>query len=128
MIDPKLLERFKSHVAFLDDSDDSCWIWVGALQDDGRGRFRINGKEASAHRVGWELLHGQPIPDGIRLVQECTSPQCVRHWRLDKPYRKLSDLDVSHIRGSSLSLRRLASIFGVNVRHVWSIKHHERRV
>jgi hypothetical protein len=78
-----ILERFKRKVMFLDDSDDSCWIWVGALRDDGRGRIKVNGHEERAHRVAWELLNGRSLPRGKRLRQECGHPQCVRHWHLE---------------------------------------------
>jgi hypothetical protein len=82
------LERFKQHVVFLDDSDDSCWIWTGALRDDGRGRTWVEGRENErrAHRVAWEFLNGQSLPRGMRLVPECSHPQCVRHWRLARRY------------------------------------------
>jgi hypothetical protein len=108
------LERFKSHVQFLDDSDNSCWIWVGYTRDDGRGRVKANGRYLLAHRVAWELLHGRRIPAKLRLRQECSNPQCVRHWRLDKPWIKLSSEAREAIRTSREASHVLATRFGVS--------------
>jgi len=105
-------ERFKRHVMFLDDSDDSCWIWTGALRDNGRGRMKVAGKEVQAHRIAWELLSGRPIPKGMRLRQECAQPQCVRHWRLDRPYRKLTAEQVRQIKAVGIPSYALAVRYG----------------
>lgn len=117
-----LLERFKQNVMMLDDSDDSCWVWVGYIKDDGRGWIRVAGKRRRAHRVAWELLNGRPIPDGMRLVQECAHPQCVRHWRLDRPWKKLSDDEVRAIRGTSIPSHALAVRFGVSSCYIRRIR------
>ena len=122
-------ERFKSKVLWLDDSDDSCLIWVGALRDDGRGRFFFSSnkpggpwREVKAHRVAWELFNGRPVPKGVRLIQECNHPQCVRHWRLDRPSKKLSVDQVHAIRYSGRPAAALAVTFGVSVSYVKRIK------
>jgi len=116
-------ERFKAKVLWLDDSDDSCLIWVGALRDDGRGRFFFSDREVKAHRVAWELFNGRPVPKDTRLTQECEHPQCVRHWRLDRPSRKLSVDQVHAIRTSKRPDAALAVTFGVTASYVWRIKH-----
>ena len=87
-----LLERFKRHVMFLDDSDDSCWIWVGCTRYDGRGKIKVaKNKHRSAHRVAWEFLNGKTLPKGVKLRQECAHPQCVRHWRKATEIRRRKD-------------------------------------
>jgi hypothetical protein len=116
------LERFKRHVVFLDDSDDSCWVWIGALRDDGRGRAWVNGQERRAHRVAWELLNGRPIPPSMRLTQECGHPQCVRHWRLDRPGKKLTAEEVLQIRSTSIPSHALAVRYGVAGSYIRQIR------
>lgn len=115
-------ERFKSKVMWLDDGDDSCLIWVGALRDDGRGRFWLHGEECRAHRVAWQIFNGDPIPEGYRLIQECSHPQCVRHWRLDRPDRKLTMEQVRQIRASNRPGAALAVQYGVSWSYIRRIK------
>ena len=120
-------ERFKSKVMWLDDSDDSCLIWVGALRDDGRGRFRVNGKERRAHRVAYELFNGCDVGD-FRLVQECNHPQCVRHWRRDRPDRKLTPEHIRQILHSQRPAPALAVRYGVSAQRIRNIRWEYRRL
>ena len=119
--------RFWRFVQLLDDSDDACWIWTGAMRDDGRGRFSVGRREITAHRAAWEIRTGEPAPAGYRLEQECNHPQCVRHWKLGGPVRKLGDEAVAAIRRSGCSIREIARRWRASRTHVWAIKHCERR-
>lgn len=116
------LEKFKGYVAFLDDSDDSCWIWTGGLRDDGRGRFQYKGREERAHRVAWQLLNGAELPRGMKLRQECDHPQCVRHWRIDRPNKKLTAEQVRQIRASNIPSHALAVRYGVSSVYIRSVR------
>jgi hypothetical protein len=107
-----MVERFFSHVVLLDDSEDTCWLWVGAMKDDGRGRFCRNGEEVAAHRVGWEIQNGRPVPEGYRLKPTCNRPDCVRHWRLGS--RKLSADEVRQIVLSHDGSSALGKRYGVH--------------
>jgi hypothetical protein len=119
-----VIERFKRRVMLLDDSDDSCWIWVGALRDDGRGRCPLGHrhKERPAHRVAWELLNGRSIPKGMKLIQECDHPQCVRHWRLDRPNKVLTTEQVRQIRAAVMPAHALAVRYGVGTPYIRQIR------
>ena len=105
--------RFWSHVALEDDSRNACWIWVGAMRDDGRGRYWHHGRDIRAHWAAWEIRHGEPVPANSRLEQECKQPNCVRHWRLVGPNRKLTQRAIREIATSLLSLRVLARRYGI---------------
>jgi hypothetical protein len=62
---------------------DDCWPWKGALNKDGKGQFRDGSKAKLAHRVAWELTHGELAP-GQTITQECDTLGCVNpaHYRL----------------------------------------------
>jgi hypothetical protein len=120
-------ERFWRHIALEDDSRNACWIWIGALRDDGRGRFFVGEAEIPAHRAAYEVIHGSPVPEGRRLEQTCASPQCVRHWRLGERAVKLSEADVESIRNSRLGITRLARLLNVSKVHVLRIRRYEAR-
>lgn len=66
-----LKDRFWSKV----EKTAGCWIWRGATQTSGHGRFGVlqeNGKNKLmlVHRYSWELANG-PIPPGLCVCHNC---------------------------------------------------------
>jgi hypothetical protein len=118
-----LLQRFSKYV----EREGDCWVWVGYTKDYGRGWIAVNGKKRAAHRVAWELLHGRPIPRGVRLARECAHPACVKHWRLDRPWRMLTDEQVQEIRSSRIPGPAVAQEYGVGTVYVRLIREGHRR-
>lgn len=53
----------------------ACWPWQGAVDKDGYGRFRRDGKQEQAPRCAWELARG-PIPAGLLVCHHCDNPVC----------------------------------------------------
>lgn len=60
----------------------SCWLWIGQLDRDGYGRFRILGTSILAHRWSYEQAHG-PIPPGKQLDHLCRVRRCVNPSHLE---------------------------------------------
>ncbi len=54
----------------------TCWIWMGAHNEDGYGLIYIEGKMIAAHRMSWELSNG-PIPPSASILHKCDNPPCV---------------------------------------------------
>lgn len=55
----------------------SCHFWVGAIADDGYGRFAVGGgRVVRAHRWAWEQVYG-PVPDGLMVMHGCDETSCV---------------------------------------------------
>lgn len=77
----KAVERFNA-IAKL-PSANGCLLWMGAMNETGYGRFRLNGRQTGAHRAAWTLANG-PIPAGLCVMHECDTPSCVNvsHLRL----------------------------------------------
>ncbi|MFJ3395355.1 hypothetical protein [Leifsonia aquatica] len=73
------MERFYSHVLVGPESDD-CWFWVGAIGDDGYGRFwiRRDGAQRAVrpHRYLYEQQVG-PLARTDLLMHSCDVPLCV---------------------------------------------------
>lgn len=61
---------------------ETCWAWKGAVDRNGYGQFRFNGKTAAAHRAAYEL-HIGPIPDGLELDHLCRNHGCVNPKHLE---------------------------------------------
>lgn len=52
---------------------DTCWVWMGAINEQGYGQYR--GKRA--HRVAFERYHKRKIKEGMCILHSCDSPPCV---------------------------------------------------
>jgi hypothetical protein len=53
-----------------------CWIWMGALNDKGYGRFRSSNGKLYAHRVAYDKFVA-PIPHGMDVLHRCDVACCV---------------------------------------------------
>lgn len=58
-----------------------CWIWTGARQGSGYGRFWTGVRIDGAHRFSWESVHG-PVPSGFEVDHKCDNPPCVNPTHL----------------------------------------------
>ncbi len=56
---------------------EDCWGWRGLIDPQGRARFTVSSKPHLAHRVSYEIAHGE-IPSGACIVRICASLLCVR--------------------------------------------------
>ncbi len=65
-------DRFFSKV----NITDSCWLWIASTNEDGYGRFWIDGKMEYAHRVSYEFFFGE-IPSDLLVCHTCDNPACV---------------------------------------------------
>jgi hypothetical protein len=70
-----LIERFEQK--FIPEPNSGCWLWIGAIDGMGYGRFKIGTRLHGAHRVSYELYVGK-IPDGMDVDhRRCNNPLCV---------------------------------------------------
>lgn len=79
-MDTSELERFCEKVRKGPRPDD-CWLWVGAIGDDGYGRFSIrrDGSERMVRpqRLLYEHLTGRKLTPKVDLLHDCGAPICV---------------------------------------------------
>jgi hypothetical protein len=72
--------RFWSHVVKGPEVDD-CWIWSGAISDDGYGRFWITRdgrqKVVRPQRYAFEEATGTTLPPDAQVLHRCDNPLCV---------------------------------------------------
>lgn len=73
-----VMDRFWSKV----EKTDGCWNWTAVKNQKGYGRFKLDGRLRSAHRVSYEMCVG-PIPDGLVIDHLCRNPSCVRPDHLE---------------------------------------------
>jgi hypothetical protein len=60
----------------------NCWLWQGATDRKGYGRFNIRNNNRLAHRVMYEVTTG-PIPAGLQLDHLCEVKNCVNPEHLE---------------------------------------------
>jgi HNH endonuclease len=59
------------------EDPDGCWSWNGPwLPSHQAGYLVIDGRKRLAHRIAWELAHGQ-IPQAHRVIRACAQPRCI---------------------------------------------------
>lgn len=69
------------HNSVLDVVTD-CWIWVGKVSYKGYGHMTqhvpgIGTRNRMAHRVAFEELRGEKIPDQMTLDHHCRNTRCI---------------------------------------------------
>ncbi|MGH2621329.1 MAG: HNH endonuclease signature motif containing protein [Anaerolineales bacterium] len=53
-----------------------CWEWVKGKDQDGYGRFWLGERPQAAHRIAWQIVHGD-VPDGMLVCHRCDNAPCV---------------------------------------------------
>lgn len=65
---------FWSHV----DKTETCWLWTGCRNNRGHSLAKWKGRSHGAHRVSWEIAHGNELSAGTYVFQRCGVRTCVR--------------------------------------------------
>jgi len=103
MVGYKAEDRFWARV----QKTDSCWLWTGAIQDKGYGRFvDDDGNHVSAHRFSYKLHHGS-IDSDLFALHSCDVPRCVNpeHLRLGTQRQNIRDMMSRGRHASQKSIR-----------------------
>lgn len=72
--------RFYRFVRLPDEN--GCMNWLGTINPNGYGQFRIDQRLIPAHRFAYELWVG-PIPAGLQLDHLCRNRHCVSPQHLE---------------------------------------------
>lgn len=85
-----LKERFLSHV-LKGPQPHHCWIWTGAIGDDGYGRFWVKNEDGTrqvyrAHRFAMTVLVNRELAPKEYVLHRCDNPLCVKATKDDSTH------------------------------------------
>lgn len=131
----KKRRSFHEHLKRITADDNGCWLWPGAIEANGYGRSKHQGKVWWVHRLSY-TLHKGPIPDGHVVCHACDVRHCINpdhlftgtiadnqrdmklKGRASRGERsssaKLTEADVRQIRRAELPGWKLAEMYGVS--------------
>lgn len=138
-------ERFWEKVA--KGGPDECWLWTAGINNTGYGSIGIDRKSYMAHRLSYQWAHGE-IPADRSVCHSCDVRRCVNPKHLwlgslgdnnadrhakgrsrgashpgeGNPMAKLSEATVRAIASMPGTLNAVASMFGVPMQAVSSIR------
>lgn len=130
-------QRFEEKLERVTES--GCWLWTGALKDNGYGDFWLGGKVIGAHRASHILFNG-PLADDEDAchrcdVRCCVNPahvfagsrsdnmqDCSNKGRLQHRGAKLTSEQAEEIRTSNERGVDLAKRFGVSQNIICNIR------
>jgi len=74
------VSRFEN--LYIPEPNSGCWLWIGATNEAGYGRFYVNGKNLHAHRFSYLAFKGE-VPEGMVLDHLCRVHCCVNPDHLE---------------------------------------------
>lgn len=114
---------------------DDCWPFDGATNGYGYGRLTVDGKPQAAHRLAYELEHGE-IPAGLFVLHRCDNPPCCNpaHLYLGTHADNMRDMDERgrrvnrQARGAANGRAKLAVNDVVEIRRLASAGEPQRQI
>lgn len=106
MVFDVLADRFFSHVVKGPEVH-HCWLWCGAVGDDGYGRFWVKdpatGKQRvfRAHRFAMQLVLKRELGTHEYVLHRCDNPLCVKAVGDDSTHLRLGDHSVNMVERSA---------------------------
>ena len=129
------------------EPNSGCWLFCGPIDENGYGRIRVGNKKVRVHKYTYELDNG-PLPPKMTTMHSCDMPCCwnpdhlspgtskdnrqdaMRKGRLPRgegsSQAKLTDENISEIRGSDETHRALGARFGVSHGVIGNIKRYKK--
>lgn len=103
-----VIERFLNKIQI---NDKGCWEWTSSKNNNGYGRFSVDGKMALVHRFIYEYYHGE-ITHNLRIHHLCYNRTCSNPLHLQQRTHKENVLDHDSSAPSAINSRKTHCIRG----------------
>ena len=72
----------------------ACWIWKGAVDKNGYGLFRVQGKTTRVARFLWQVNNDRRLTSDEHVLHSCDNPCCVNpeHLHLGSHAQNMADM------------------------------------
>lgn len=76
------------------EQNSGCWLWLGAINDEGYGVTQLNGIWTIAHRASYIVFVGD-IPPDAKVCHKCDTPACINpaHLFVGDQQANISDME-----------------------------------
>lgn len=137
-----LADKLKSYIV----GSNGCWMWQGALNEDGYGHLVHEGRRPAVHRLSYEFYKGE-IPEHMCVCHSCDTPACINPDHLflashkgnmedkvskGRQYKgievwsaKINMAIAAKIRVDSRVHREIAAEYGIHTSAISRIKHNK---
>lgn len=105
------------------DASGDCWTWTNALSTNGYAYFHINKKTYLAHRVSYQMFHGE-ITAGLDIDHLCRNRGCVNPHHLEAVSRSIN---LRRGIGPTLAKERYAKITHCKRGHEYTPENTKRK-
>lgn len=110
------------------DKTDSCWVWNSYL-DSGGYAFFCHKKKERAHRISWEIHHGE-IPKDTYVLHKCDNRKdMINKGRQAKgemfgstPLKNEDVIEIRRLRNEGFTLQKLSDVYGVTTENIRRIE------
>lgn len=94
------VEQFWKRIKIKDVNE--CWDWLSSLDTSGYGQLTISYQNQRAHRIAWEITHGE-IPKDKMVLHKCNNKKCCNpnHLYIGDHANNMTDLASTHRQGIS---------------------------
>jgi len=131
---------------WIPEPNSGCHLWLGKRTKKGYSLINRGGKQSTAHRYAWEMVHG-PIPAEKWVLHKCDTPGCVNpaHLFLGTPKDNMDDKvskgrdrvpvrlhereveEIRRLHALGVTQRLLSRMFRTSNQHISKIIHYQRR-
>lgn len=137
MFDPEIMARFDNKIDKTPGHgpEGDCWMWTGARDDQGYGRFKFSPEQtmSGAHRVAyarsantWPLPSKNEAGQRFEVCHSCDVTSCVNpsHLRLDTRQNNAKDAVRSerYWKGSKVTVSVLTEAAVLYIKRRWAAR------
>lgn len=104
------------------DPNSGCWLWTGAINDEGYGATQLGGAWMVAHRASYIVFVGD-IPHDALVCHKCDVPACINpsHLFIGNQQANITDMESKARRKWAKNVLTLEQVREIRAMHADSV-------